>query len=152
MGHCCVVSLLSSLELWDSPTRTRSRADTLATCPGSPSIPPATAWCSCPSLQWRLGNCHQTGSSHWSHDCYVHRSHDWVPGDTEMKSESDMPWWPTAVLVTLLVQNLTRNCEQGYENRCTFPKSSPVTSNFFSLDLQTALMSVPSEPSGQSPV
>lgn len=43
------------------------------------------------------------------------------------------------------------NCEQGYEKRCTLPKSSPVDRSFFSWARQTALMSVPSEPSGHTP-
>lgn len=51
-----------------------------------------------------------------------------------------------------IYNNLTLNCAQGYEKRWTFPKSSPVTRRFLSLDLQTALMSVPSEPSGHRPV
>lgn len=35
--------------------------------------------------------------------------------------------------------------------RCTLPKSSPVHRSFFSWARQTALMSVPSEPSGHTP-
>lgn len=46
---------------------------------------------------------------------------------------------------------LTLNCEQGYVNRWTFPKSSPVTRRLLSLVLPTALMSVPSDPSGHKP-
>lgn len=46
---------------------------------------------------------------------------------------------------------LTLNCEQGYVNRWTFPKSSPVTRRLLSLVLHTALMSVPSDPSGHKP-
>lgn len=45
----------------------------------------------------------------------------------------------------------TLNWEHGYENRCTFPKSSPVTRRPLSWLLQTALTSVPSEPSGHKP-
>lgn len=49
------------------------------------------------------------------------------------------------------IQHLTLNCEQGYEKRRTFPKSSPVTRRFLSLDLLAALTSVPSEPSDHKP-
>lgn len=46
---------------------------------------------------------------------------------------------------------LTLNCEQGNVRRWTFPKSSPVARRLLSLVLHTALMSVPSEPSGHRP-
>lgn len=46
---------------------------------------------------------------------------------------------------------LTLDWEQGNEKRRTFPKSSPVARSLFSLEVHTALMSVPSEPSGHKP-
>lgn len=45
----------------------------------------------------------------------------------------------------------TLNWEHGYVNRWTFPKSSPETRRLWSWLLQTALTSVPSEPSGHKP-
>lgn len=46
---------------------------------------------------------------------------------------------------------LTLGWQQGKENKCTLPKSSAEASRDPSCDLHTALMSVPSAPSGQIP-
>ena len=46
---------------------------------------------------------------------------------------------------------LTLGWQQGKENKCTLPKSSAEASRDASCDLHTALMSVPSAPSGQIP-
>lgn len=46
---------------------------------------------------------------------------------------------------------LTLGWEQGKENKCTLPKSSAEATRDPSCDLHTALMSVPSAPSGQIP-
>lgn len=56
-----------------------------------------------------------------------------------------------AYILQRAVAGPTLNCEQGYVKRWTFPKSSPVTRRLLSLVLHTALMSVPSEPSGHKP-
>jgi len=71
----------------------------------------------------------------------------WVPFKASLAT-----WWPRSTQrATKVPQYLTLNWEHGYENRWTFPKSSPVTRRLLSLDLQAALMSVPSEPSGHKP-
>ncbi len=48
-------------------------------------------------------------------------------------------------------KNLTLGWEQGFENKCTLPKSSAEARSVLSCDLHTALTSVPSAPSGQIP-
>lgn len=50
-----------------------------------------------------------------------------------------------------MLKNLTLGWEQGLENKCTLPKSSAEARRLLSCDLHTALMSVPSAPSGQIP-
>lgn len=47
---------------------------------------------------------------------------------------------------------LTLGLEQGYWNRCTLQKSSARAMTFLLWDLTRALISVPSEPSGHTPV
>lgn len=61
----------------------------------------------------------------------------------------DLTEW--SILKIKCKKNLTLGWEQGLENKCTLPKSSAEARRLLSCDLHTALMSVPSAPSGQIP-
>lgn len=116
--------------------------------------PPSTASHSCPSPRSTPGSCHRTGSPRWSHDCCGRCSDGSEPGVLRKNTKFDN----LVSLIRLLlagcvfcVRYRTLNWEHGYVNRWTFPKSSPETRRLWSWLLQTALTSVPSEPSGHKP-
>lgn len=115
----------------------------------------STASRSCPSLRSTPGSCRRTGSSRWSHDCCGRCRDGSEPGafkkNTHLKHDNLMSVSRILSAGCVFYLYRTLNWEHGYENRCTFPKSSPVTRRPLSWLLQTALTSVPSEPSGHKP-
>jgi len=80
----------------------------------------------------------------WVQYCDMHRLVAWGYLYTPI-------WLSDKFSKNKIKENLTLGWEQGLENKCTLPKSSAEARRLLSCDLHTALMSVPSAPSGQIP-